>query len=224
MADTVNFSLRLPVDLADAINSRAVAIGCTKAEAMCHYLRRGIQVEAGGAPATREDVAALRDQMTALTEFQKAQAIALMDGVRNAIEAAPVQALPSGVPEDEHKRLMAARDDEIAVLRGQLEEMHRSSQTSAQALSERIDEAVGAERERCAEEIELLQGLLADERDLSHSLGEQVRSMRGELDAERGRMEDELEKQRGEIGFEGYMRGVEDCRKAGLVKRLLGRF
>lgn len=221
---TVEVKLRLPVDLHAVVVARAQATGASKSQVIISMIRDGIAAGSGREPATREDVAALRDQMTALTEFQKAQAIALMDGVRNAIEAAPVQALPSGVPEDEHERLMAARDDEIAVLREQLKEMHRGSQTSTQALSERIAEAVGAERERCADEIELLQGLLADERELSHSLGEQVRSMRGELDAERGRMEDELEKQRGEIGFEGYMRGVEDCRKAGLVKRLLGRF
>lgn len=192
MAETINFSLRLPADLASAISSRAAAVGCTKAEAMCHYVRLGMQVDAGCAPATRDDLAALRDQVAALGEFQKAQSIALMDGVRGAIESMPVPALPSGVPESEARRM--------------------ADEARAEAEAANIDE------------IERLQGLLAAERELSHSLGEQMKSMRDEFEAERERMVDDFERESGNIGFDGYMRGIEDCRRAGLVKRVLGRF
>lgn len=192
MAETVNFSLRLPVDLASAISSRAAAVGCTKAEAMCHYVRLGIQADAGCSPATREDLAALRDQVAALGEFQRAQSIALMDGVRGAIASMPVPVLPSGVPESEARRM--------------------------------VDEARAEAEAASVDEIERLQGLLADERELSHSLGEQMKSMKGEFDAERERMADEFEKESGRIGYDGYIRGIEDCRKAGLVKRVLGHF
>lgn len=191
-SETVNFSLRLPADLAGVISSRAAAVGCTKAEAMCHYIRLGVQADAGYAPATRDDLAALRDQVSALGEFQKAQSIALMDGVRGAIAEMPVPALPSGVPESEARR------------------MAEEARAEAEAAS--------------ADEIERLRGLLADERELSRSLGEKMKSMECEFDAERERMAEEFENESGRIGFDGYMRGIDDCRRAGFVKRVLGRF
>lgn len=221
--DKVKLQVWLDRGLMARLDGEVARRGLTRAAITADAVRAYLDGSAA-LPATRDDLAALRDQVTALTEFSKAQAIALMDGVQRAIEAAPVQALPSGVPEDEHERLLAARDDEITVLRDQLKEMHRSRQASAQALSERIDEAVGAERERGAGEIGRLQELLAGERELSHSLGEQVKALRCELEAERGRVADEVERRRGEIGFDGYMRGLEDCRRANPVKRLLGRF
>lgn len=149
MAGTVNFSLRLPSDLAAAIGAKSVATGCTKAEVMCDYIRMGMQAEMGGAPATREDVAALREQVAALTELQKAQAISIMDGVKRAVESAPVPVIGPGT----------SSDDVASAVKTAVEAVERSAAKEADA---RVGEAAAAARiqavrdarDEAAEEIE----------------------------------------------------------------------
>ena len=102
---TVEVKLRLPVDLNAVVMARVQADGTSKSQVIISMIRDGIAAGSGRSPATRDDIAALRDQVAALTEFQKAQAVALMDGVRKAVADAPVQALPSGVSEDEARRM-----------------------------------------------------------------------------------------------------------------------
>ena len=47
---TTTFSMRMPEDLNEKIQAYATEHNCTKAEAMSHFARAGIEVEEGGAP------------------------------------------------------------------------------------------------------------------------------------------------------------------------------
>lgn len=151
---TVEVKLRLPADLNAVAMSRAQADGSSKSQAIISMIRAGIAAGSGQAPATREDVAALRDQMTAIAEFQKAQSIALMDGVRSAVADAPVRALPSGVSEEEAARMVdaARREAEaetreamgLTVERVRIEERGRTAAEVGCA----VDEARRDERRR----------------------------------------------------------------------------
>ena len=199
---TVEVKLRLPVDLNAVVMARVQAGGGSKSQVIISMIRDGLAAGSGRAPATRDDVSALRDQVAALAEFQKAQAIALMDGVRNAIADAPLQALPSGVPEVEHARLIAEKDALI--------EARAKSEDSLRA------------------EVNRLRSLLDEERERSRSIMDDAERDRAEaVDAERGRMEAEFEARlpgiKADAALEGYMRAVDESGIRGLVKRAFRR-
>lgn len=81
----------MPADVRELVEARAVAQGCSKAQALLHYVRLGIEADTGSAPATKADLLALGNLLREAIEQQPV-----------ALAAAHVEALPEPEPQQEH--------------------------------------------------------------------------------------------------------------------------
>lgn len=83
------FSMRMPEDLNERIQAYAAEHECTKAEAMSHFARAGIELEDNGAPTQESpvDLSAVTDRLSAIEEAVQKSATAA-DSAHEAAQAA----------------------------------------------------------------------------------------------------------------------------------------
>lgn len=62
------FSMRMPEDINEKIQSYAAEHQCTKAEAMSHFARAGIEIEDSGRPVSSDDIAKIEEKIESLGE------------------------------------------------------------------------------------------------------------------------------------------------------------
>ena len=62
------FSMRMPEDINEKIQSYAAEHQCTKAEAMSHFARAGIEIEDSGRPISSDDIAKIEEKIESLGE------------------------------------------------------------------------------------------------------------------------------------------------------------
>lgn len=80
------FSMRMPEDINDRIQAYAAEHECTKAEAMSHFARAGIELEDNGAPAAAPDAAPSAD-LSGLTKKLDALEATVREGTTAATAA-----------------------------------------------------------------------------------------------------------------------------------------
>ncbi|MGI6754472.1 MAG: hypothetical protein ACOX4F_00345 [Atopobiaceae bacterium] len=61
------FSMRMPEDINEKIQAYAEEHQCTKAEAMSHFARAGIEVEGAGRPLSTDDIAKIEAQIESMS-------------------------------------------------------------------------------------------------------------------------------------------------------------
>ena len=95
------FSMRMPEDLNLKIQAYATEHGCTKAEAMSHFARAGIELEEGGAAAMPEQPSVAQQTGEASSPAVDAESLAAQQETLKSIDErlAALQNLPTIEPE-----------------------------------------------------------------------------------------------------------------------------
>jgi len=95
------FSMRMPEDLNLKIQAYATEHGCTKAEAMSHFARAGIELEEGGAAAMPEQPSVAQQTGEVSSSTVDAESLAAQQETLKSIDErlAALQSLPTIEPE-----------------------------------------------------------------------------------------------------------------------------
>lgn len=95
------FSMRMPEDLNLKIQAYATEHGCTKAEAMSHFARAGIELEEGGAAVTPEQASDAQQTGEVSSPTVDAESLAAQQETLKSIDErlAALQSLPTIEPE-----------------------------------------------------------------------------------------------------------------------------
>ena len=131
MPRSIQFSMKMPSDLAETIGTIAEKTGASRSAVAASLMRKGLSSGSGRAIASREDVEAVGRKVSALEESVRSSRGRQADEIGRAVRSAVREAVSDG---------RDAERDRLARIGAALEAAHGS----------RIDEAMAAEIGRSA--------------------------------------------------------------------------